>query len=86
VVLEGGVILCPRHPQMPVIYKCTHCNEVMCNKVRACVATQRRPAAVPLPRFCSHKCERIETVKEVKKKNAHRFFAGYRQSPVPEPH
>ena len=49
VVLEGGVMLCPRHPQVPVTYKCTHCNEVMCDKLRACVATQRRPAAVPLP-------------------------------------
>lgn len=77
VVLEGGVILCPRHPQMPVIYKCTHCNEVMCNK---CVHVLQRKGGLPLflCTVCSHKCERIEAVKEVKKKT----FIGFLRDTV----
>jgi hypothetical protein len=66
VVLEGGVILCPRHPQVPVTYKCTHCNEVMCN---GCVHVIQRKGGLPLflCTLCSHKCEPIEVVKQVKK-------------------
>ena len=62
---------------MPVIYKCTHCNEVMCNK---CVHVLQRKGGLPLflCTVCSHKCERIEAVKEVKKKT----FIGFLRDTV----
>jgi pSer/pThr/pTyr-binding forkhead associated (FHA) protein len=67
VVLPDGVILCPRHPQVPVTYKCTHCNEVMCNR---CVHVLQRKGGLPLflCTVCSHKCELIKAVKAAKKK------------------
>lgn len=77
VVTEGGVILCPRHPQVPVAYKCTHCNEVMC---MSCVHIMQLKGGHPLylcPQ-CSHRCEPIEVVKTVKKKS----FIGFLQDTV----
>jgi hypothetical protein len=77
VVLEGGVILCPRHPRVPVIYKCTHCNEVMCHH---CVHVLQRKGGLPLflCTLCSHKCERIEGAKSQKKKT----FIGFLRDTV----
>jgi hypothetical protein len=66
VVLQGGVMLCTRHPDMPVTYKCTYCAEVMCG---SCVHTLRRRGGQPLflcP-LCSHPCELIR-VGELPKK------------------
>jgi predicted RNA-binding Zn-ribbon protein involved in translation (DUF1610 family) len=56
VVLADGTMLCTRHPQTQVTYKCTHCGEVMCLN---CVHTLRRKGGQPLylcP-LCSHPCE-----------------------------
>jgi len=67
VVLEGGVIICPRHPEVPVTYKCTHCNEVLCN---SCVHIMQLKGGQPLflcP-VCSHKCEPLEATRKVQKK------------------
>lgn len=78
VVLEDGVILCPQHPQVPVTYKCTHCNEVMCN---GCVHVIQLQGGLPLflcPK-CSHKCEPVEAVKTEKKKKT---FIGFLQDTV----
>jgi transcription elongation factor Elf1 len=68
VVLEGGVMLCPRHPQVPVTFRCTHCNEVMCNR---CVHVVQRKGGLPLflCAHCSHKCELISVTKAAKKKS-----------------
>jgi len=68
VMLEDGVMLCPRHPQVPVTFKCTHCNEVMCNR---CVHVIQRKGGLPLflCTHCSHKCELIGAAKPVKKKS-----------------
>jgi len=67
VVLEGGVMLCPRHPQMQVTYKCTNCHEVMCD---SCVHIMQRKGGAPLflCTLCSHKCEPVEVVRPKKKK------------------
>jgi len=75
VVLEGGVMLCPRHPQMPVTYKCTHCHEVMCD---SCVHIMQLKGGTPLflCTLCSHKCEPVEVVQLQKKKKT---FIGYLQ-------
>jgi pSer/pThr/pTyr-binding forkhead associated (FHA) protein len=77
VVLESGVILCPRHPQVPVTYKCTHCNEVMCNR---CVHVIQRKGGLPLflCTHCSHKCELIKAGKQEKKKS----FIGFLRDTV----
>jgi hypothetical protein len=78
VVLEGGVMLCPRHPQMPVTYKCTHCHEVMCDN---CVHVMQRKGGTPLflCTLCSHKCEPLEIVQPRKKKKT---FIGFLQDTV----
>ena len=39
VVLENGQMICPRHTEVMATYKCTHCQEVMCN---SCVHVLRR--------------------------------------------
>ena len=78
VVLEGGVVLCTRHPQVPVTYKCTHCNEMMCN---GCVHVMQLKGGQPLflcPQ-CSHRCEPIEAVRMEKKKKT---FIGFLQDTV----
>jgi len=67
VVLPDGTMICPRHPQEPAAFKCTHCHEVMCG---ACVHIMRvkgGPALFLCP-LCSHKCEPIKVV-EPKKRN-----------------
>jgi pSer/pThr/pTyr-binding forkhead associated (FHA) protein len=78
VVLEDGVILCPRHPQVPITYKCTNCNEVLCN---SCVHVMQVKGGLPLflcP-HCSNKCEPVEAVKTEKKKKT---FIGFLQDTV----
>jgi hypothetical protein len=67
VVLADGAMLCPRHSQIQVTYKCTHCGEVMCS---SCVHTLRRKGGQPLflcP-LCSHPCELISVGKPPTKK------------------
>jgi hypothetical protein len=77
VVLADGAMLCPRHPQAPATYKCTHCNEIMCN---ACVHIMRRKGGPPLflCTLCSHKCEPIQIAQPKKKKG----FLGFLQDTV----
>jgi pSer/pThr/pTyr-binding forkhead associated (FHA) protein len=67
VVLPDGIILCPRHSRAQATYRCTHCNEVMCNE---CVHVLRLKGGEPLflcP-LCSHKCTPIPTLLLKKKK------------------
>jgi len=77
VVLEDGVILCKNHPQVPVTYKCTNCQELLCN---SCVHLMQLRGGQPLflcP-HCSHKCEPIESAKPAKKKS----FIGFLEDTV----
>jgi len=73
VVLPGGAMLCPRHPQAQATYKCTHCNEIMCN---ACIHIMRRKGGTPLFLcvLCSHKCEPIQIAQPKKKKGLAGFL------------
>jgi hypothetical protein len=66
-VEQNGELFCSQHPDRRVTFKCTHCTEIMCN---ACVHVMKRQGGQPLYlcRVCSHKCERIEVLKEEKKK------------------
>jgi hypothetical protein len=70
-------MLCTRHPQAPVAYKCTHCNEMLCN---GCVHVMQIKGGQPLflcP-LCSHRCEPIISAKPQKKKS----FIGFLQDTV----
>jgi pSer/pThr/pTyr-binding forkhead associated (FHA) protein len=65
VVLDDGVMLCPRHPKARVTHQCTHCRQVLCDE---CVHRLRRRGGklLKLCPECSHKCEPL--VKPPKKK------------------
>jgi hypothetical protein len=67
VVLQGGAILCPRHPQSQVTYKCTHCKEVMCSSCVRVLQRKGGPLLFLCP-LCSHKCKRIAGDEKPKKK------------------
>ena len=71
-LLAGGVVACNRHPQVPARYKCTHCQEVMCEH---CVKVMRLKGGLPhfLCPVCSNKCEVIAGIAPAKKKKG--FFA-----------
>ena len=77
VVLKGGEMLCPRHPETTVTYKCTHCNEVMCD---SCVHIIQRKGGQPLflCTLCSHKCEPLKAPKPTRKKT----FIGFLRDTV----
>lgn len=77
VVLPDGALSCPRHTETHAVYKCTHCNEVMCN---ACVRVMRRKGGQPLFLcvLCHHKCGPILVVQPKKKKS----FLGFLQDTV----
>ncbi len=67
VMLDTGVMLCPRHPNAVVTYQCTHCRLVMCD---VCVHRIRRRGGriLKLCPECSHPCEPL--VKAPKKKHS----------------
>jgi hypothetical protein len=77
VVLPGGALLCPRHPELQATFKCPHCLEVMCS---GCVRMMRIKGGKPLFLCCAchQKCERIggETIK------AKKGFLGFLQDTV----
>jgi hypothetical protein len=58
VVLEGGGIVCPRHPKAQATHQCTGCRELLCD---ACVTQLRRRGGklLKLCPLCSHPVERI---------------------------
>ncbi|HEU6447088.1 MAG TPA: FHA domain-containing protein [Verrucomicrobiae bacterium] len=65
---SSGAMLCPRHPNIQVTYKCTHCLEVMCS---SCVKVMRIKGGRPLylcP-LCSNKCEPLQFLPTQKKKS-----------------
>ena len=76
VVLDNGAMLCPRHPEVTATFKCTHCQEIMCN---ACVHIMRRKGGQAhfLCPICSHRCERISAA-EIKKKRG--FFEMFQET------
>jgi hypothetical protein len=58
VVLEGGGIVCPRHPKCQVSYQCSHCQELMCD---GCVTHLRRSGGkvLRLCPLCSNPVNRV---------------------------
>ena len=73
VVLQGGAMLCPRHPQSQVTYKCTHCKEVMCSSCVRVLQRKGGPLLFLCP-LCSHKCKRIAGDEKPKKKGFMKFL------------
>ena len=60
VILANGVISCSQHPESPATFRCTYCQEHMCN---LCVKLLRLEGRAPhfLCRVCSHQAERLDT-------------------------
>ena len=77
VVLASGELLCSRHPEKPVTFKCTHCREVMCT---SCVRMMRIHGGKPLFLccLCHNKVERIGADESKSKKG----FLGFLQDTV----
>jgi len=66
VMQHDGTILCARHPEVHVTYRCTHCAELMCaNCVR--VVKRKGGRGHALCPLCSHPCQLLEQPKETKK-------------------
>ncbi len=65
-VLADGSLRCLRHPQVEIIYRCSHCGELLCD---SCVTRLRRRggALLKLCPLCSHKAERIVPEKRKKR-------------------
>ncbi len=60
-----GSLMCRRHPEAVVTFRCTHCQEQLCV---ACLHVLRLQGGQPLylcP-LCSHKCERLQKVEKPK--------------------
>ena len=76
VVRTDGSLLCPRHPEAQVMYKCTHCLEVMC---RDCVTRLKRSGGKTL-KLCPSCSFPVERIGEKKKKQ--KGFLGFLQKTV----
>jgi hypothetical protein len=76
-ILPDGTLGCPRHPETPAVFRCTHCGSVMCP---SCIHVMKRQGGAPLflCNLCSHKCERITVAPPAKK----RGFLGFLQETV----
>jgi FHA domain len=66
VVLTDGGMVCPRHPEARVVYKCKRCREIMCD---GCVHRLKRRGGKPLLLCCkcSHPVERMGAMPKKKK-------------------
>jgi hypothetical protein len=66
-VLPDGALACGRHPAEHATYRCTHCQEVMCNH---CIHIMRIKGgqSLFLCPLCSHKCEPLLITAPMKKK------------------
>ena len=66
IVLPGGGMLCPRHPESVVTHRCTQCHSVLCDD---CVKHLRRRGgkALKLCSLCSHPVESIASEKSRRK-------------------
>jgi hypothetical protein len=66
VVLPDGTLLCPRHPDSKVTYRCTHCHSVLCEHCIRSVG-RRGGQVLKLCSLCSHPAEMILVEKPKKK-------------------
>lgn len=78
VMKVDGSLLCRRHSDAPVTFRCTHCHEQMCTACLHILRLQGGGKPLFLCPLCSHKCERIggETAKTKK------GFLGFLQDTV----
>jgi len=61
-----GSLLCRRHPEVPVTFRCTHCREHMCITCVHILRLQGGGKPLFLCPLCSHKCERLQKVEKKK--------------------
>ena len=68
-VIQGdGSLLCRRHSETVVTFRCTHCYEQMCAACVHILRLQGGGKPLYLCPLCSHKCERLQkTVKQKEK-------------------
>ena len=65
-VQADGSLLCRRHPESPVTFRCTHCLEQMCTACLHILRLQGGGKPLYLCPLCSHKCERIHKIEQPK--------------------
>lgn len=67
IILASGLTACPRHPELAATFRCTVCQDIMCNR---CVRVLKLQGGIPRYhcRLCSHPCERIAATLTQKKK------------------
>jgi len=56
----NGSLLCRRHPEVSVTFRCTHCSEQMCTTCVHILRLKGGSHPLFLCPLCSHKCERLE--------------------------
>ena len=76
VILDSGLLACPRHTEATATFRCTVCKDIMCNR---CVRVLQLKGGTPHYhcRLCSNPCERIEAAHAKKKKG---FFEMIQQT------
>jgi len=74
IVLDDGIMLCPRHRNNPVTHQCTHCRQILCGE---CLHRLKRRGGKTLllcPE-CSHQAEPLAAPSKKKKKSLLGFLA-----------
>ncbi len=64
---SDGTLLCRRHPEAPVTFRCTHCREHLCTACLHILRLQGGGKPLYLCPLCSHKCDRIQKAEPPKK-------------------
>jgi len=64
-----GALLCRRHPEAAVTFRCTHCREQLCTACIHILRLQGGGQPLFLCPLCSHKCERLQKKTEPPKKD-----------------
>ncbi len=61
-----GSLLCRRHPESQVVFRCSHCQEQLCPACVHILRLQGGGNPLFLCPLCSHKCERIRKIERPK--------------------
>lgn len=59
-VQANGTLMCRRHPDATVTFRCTHCREQFCTACVHILRLQGGSKPLYLCPLCSHKCERLQ--------------------------
>jgi hypothetical protein len=61
-----GSLLCRRHPDSPVTFRCTHCREQLCTGCIHVLRLQGGGKPLYLCPLCSHKCELLQKTEKTR--------------------